>query len=151
MSQSVPFLFSAAIVAALRDQLEADGVVVQDNPTSPNQIEQGARIVFVEDQDDDLLNKPGQSEGRTFGFSIGVINRTPDARSGADADSQRAKGVATAALMAAGRDLQASKTIVGFQAPREGRRTYRLEGIDVGGALILTRYEIDYRLPAVRG
>lgn len=151
MSQSVPFLLSAAVVAALREQLEPDGVVVQDNPTSPSQIEQGARVVFVEDQDDDLLNKPGQAEGRTFGFVVGVINRAADTRSGADADSQRAKSIATAALMAAGRDLQASKTIVTFQAPREGRRTYRIEGIDVGGALILTRYEIDYRLPAVRG
>ena len=28
------------------------------------------------------------------------------------------------------------------------QRSYRVEGIDVGGALITTRFEIDYRLPS---
>ncbi len=151
MSQSIPFQLSAAVVAALRAQLEADGVVVRDNPTSPTQLDAGPRIVFVEDADDDLLNKPGQAEGRTFGFVVGVINRTDDPRAGADADMQRAKSIATTAVLAACRTLQAGKELATFQAPREGRRTYRHEHIDVGGALILTRYEIDYRLPAVRG
>jgi hypothetical protein len=151
MSQSIPFQLSAAVIGALREQLEADGVVVRDNPTSRTQLDTGPRVVFIEDADDDLLNKPGQAEGRTFGFVIGVINRTDDPRAGADADMQRAKGIATQALLAACRALQATKDIATFQAPREGRRTYRHEHIDVGGALILTRYEIDYRLPAVRG
>jgi hypothetical protein len=135
MSQSVPFTVSAAVVAALRAQLEPDGIV---------------RVVLVEDKDDAPIDKPGQAEGRTFGFVVGVINRSAGARAAADADMERVKAIATKAARDACLALQAVKTIVSFQYPRETQRTYRIEGIDVGGALILTRFEIDYRLPATR-
>lgn len=151
MSQSVPYTLSAAVVIALRATLEADGAVVRDNPTTRAALEQGERVIFVEDEGDAPTDKPGQAEGRTFGFTVGVINRSADSRAGADADMQAVKGQVPTALMAACRQLQADKAIVTFQAPREGRRSYRIEGIDVGGALILTRYEIDYRTPAARG
>ncbi len=147
MSQSIPFQLSAAVVSALTTQMGPGGVAVVDNPSTPASLESGERVVFVEDSDDDLFNKPGQAEGRTFAFVVGVINRSAGARAGADADMEAAKAVVTKAGRDACLALQTAKTIVGFQYPREGQRTYRHERIDVDGALILTRFSIDYRLP----
>ena len=94
---SIPFTISAAVVAALEADTELAGVTVVDNPNTPSALDDGARVVFVEDKDDVPLNKPGQAEGRTFGFLVGVINRTAGARVGADADMERVKAVATLA------------------------------------------------------
>lgn len=146
MSQSIPFQVSAAIVAALKAELEP-GVAVFDNPTSPAGLGDGPRVVFVEDADDDLFNKPGQAEGRTCGFVVGVINRSDAGRAGADADMQLVKPIVTAAARGICKTLADAKAITVFNYPRETRRTYRHEHIDVDGALILTRFEIDYRLP----
>jgi len=150
MSQSVPYLLSAAVVAALRAQLEPDGIVVSDNPTTPAALATGDQVVFVEDRDDAPIDKPGQAEGRTFGFTVGVINREASARAVADADMVRAKAIATTAARDTARALVADRVLTSFQYPRETQRTYRHEHIDVGGALILTRFEIDYRLVATR-
>jgi len=145
---SIPFTISAAVVAALEADTELAGVTVVDNPITPSALEDGARVVFVEDRDDAPLDKPGQAEGRTFGFIVGVINRTAGARAGADADMERVKAVATLAARNACTSLLEGKQIVKFQYPREMQRSYRVEGLDVGGALITTRFEIDYRLPS---
>jgi len=150
MSQSVPYQVSAAVVAALKAQLEPGGIVVVDNPTTAAALDKGDRVVFVEDADDTPIDKPGQAEGRTFGLRVGVINRTAGARAGADADALSAKPVVTTAMRDCAKTLQIAKVILGFQYPRESQRTYRHESIDVGGALILTRFELDYRLPAPR-
>ena len=149
---SVPYLVSAAVVAALEADAELAGAIVIDNPISPAALQDGARVVFVEDKDDtpSQADKPGQAEGRTFGFIVGVINRTAGARAGADADMERVKAVVTKASRDALVALQAERRIVNLQYPREGLRAYRIEGIDVGGALITTRFEIDYRLAATR-
>jgi len=149
-SQSIPYQLSQAIVSALRLQFEADGVVVRDNPTSLADLNTGSRVVFVEDDADDLRDKPGQAEGRTFGVNVGVINRTADARAGADADMVAIKACITTAVAAAALVMVRDKALLAAQAVREGRHTYKVEGIDVGGALVLTRFEIDYRTPSVR-
>lgn len=145
---SIPFTISTAVVAALQADTELAGVTVIDNPITPSALEDGARLVFVEDKDDVPRNKPGQAEGRTFGILVGVINRTAGARAGADADMERVKAVVTLAARNAGRDLLQAKQIVQFEYPREMQRSYGVEGLDVGGALITTRFEIDYRLPS---
>ena len=145
---SIPFTISAAVVAALEADTELAGVTVVDNPTTPSALDDGSRLVFVEDKDDTPFNKPGQAEGRTFGFIVGVINRTAGARAGADADMERVKAVATLAARNACKTLLEGRQIVKFEYPREMQRSYRVEGIDVGGALITTRFEIDYRLPS---
>lgn len=147
---SVPLSISAAVVAALEADTELLGATILDNPITPAALDDGSRVVFVEDKDDAPIDKPGQAEGRTFGFIVGVINRTATARAGADADMQRSKAVATRAARDACTALQQAREIVTFQYPREMLRTYRIEGIDVGGSLILTRFEIDYRLPVQR-
>lgn len=147
MSQSIPYQLSAAVVSALTAQMGPTGVTIVDNPTTPAPLESGTRVLFVEDRDDNPINKPGQAEAHTFSFAIGVINRSAGARAGADADMQAAKPIVTKALRDACLALQTAKAITGFQYPREGQRTYRHERIDVDGALILTSFEIDYRLP----
>lgn len=147
---SVPHTISAAVVAALEADLELAGATVIDNPITPSALEDGARVVFVEDKDDAPIDKPGQAEGRSFGFIVGVINRTATARTGADTDMERAKAVATKAARDACKAMVDARQLVLFQYPREMLRTYRIEGLDVGGALILTRFEIDYRLPPTR-
>lgn len=149
MSQSIPYQLSVAVVSALTSQL-GPAVAVLDNPTSPAELAKGDRVVFVEDADDDLFSKPGQAEGRTFAFIVGVINRTDGARLGADADMEAAKLIVTKGVRDACKALQDAKAIVFFNMPREGQRTYRHERIDVDGALILTRFSIDYRLPQAR-
>jgi len=145
---SIPFTISAAVVAAIEADTDLAGATVVDNPITPSALDEGARVVFVEDKDDTPRNRPGQAEGRTFGFIVGVINRTAGARAGADTDMERVKAVATLAARNACRDLLQAKEIVQFDYPREMQRSYRVEGIDVGGALITTRFEIDYRLPS---
>lgn len=147
MSQSVPYLLSASVYAALRAEFEASGAAVRDNPTTPAELDLGERVFFIEDDTDRQIDKPGQSEGRFFSLRVGVINRSAGARAGADADMQAAKAVVTRAMRDKARDLMADRIVTAMQYPREMERTYRHERIDVGGALILTRFEIDYRLP----
>lgn len=148
---SVPYLISAAVVTALDAAVDLAAARILDNPDSPAALATGDRVIFVEDKDDfPVRDKPGQAEARTFGFFVGVINRAAGARAGADADMEAVKAIVTKAARDACKGLVDSKRIVTFQYPREMQRTYTKEGIDVEGALVLTRFEIDYRLPQPR-
>lgn len=144
MPQSTPYQLSTAIVAALRLQFDPDGVAVRDNPSTPSQLADGERVVFVEDVDDDRIAQPNMAERRVFKVNIGVINRSADARAACDADMQSVKAVMVRDIPAACRQLKQAGAADGFSAPREGKRVYRIEGIDVGGALIVTQFEIEY-------
>lgn len=145
---SVPFEISGAVVSALESATELVGATILDNPDSPAALDKGDRVAFVEDKDDVPFDKPGQAEGRVFAFLVGVINRSAGARAGADADMERVKAVATKAARDKCKALLDAGRIVKFEYPREMQRTYRIEGIDVTGALILTRFEVLYRLPS---
>lgn len=154
MSQSVPYQLSQAIVGALRGALESDGVAVHDNPTSRATLADGARVVFVEDNEDGpRAGQPNQAEQRTFTFAVGVINRTAAARAACDADMVACKNVISAHGPVACRTLKDAGALTVFSAVRESRRIYKIEGIDVGGALILTQFDIDYTVPntTIRG
>lgn len=144
MSHSAPYLLSQAVVTVLAAEFAGQDVTIRDNPTSPDSIKSGDRVVLVEDWEDAPGNQPNQTERRTFTLDIGVINRTETARAAADADMQRVKAAIVRDLPAACRTLRAEGHIDGFQAAREGRRLYRIENVDVGGALIITRFSIDY-------
>ena len=146
-TQSAPYLFSRGIVTALRGAFEPDGVVVRDNPTSAAALSEGPRVIFVEDFEDGPRDQPNQAERRTFSVNIGVINRTADDRANCDADMQACKALLVRHIPAVGRQLKESGVIETFAAPREGKRVYRIEGIDVGGALIVTKFDIDYSVP----
>jgi hypothetical protein len=151
MNPSIPYQASQAVFNALANNPAFERATVLDNPTDPSPLSKGVRIVWLEDQDDSPVDKPGQAEMRTFSFAVGVINRTkaPEDRLGADADMLAAKTIVQQTLLLAGRELVAAKQITTFSPPREGKRSYKVEGIDVGGALILTHFEFDYRTPAV--
>jgi hypothetical protein len=140
MSQSIPFQISAAMLSALQSAPAFDGARLLDNPTSAAALMDGDRVLFVEDQHDELNKQPNATEQRTFTLTVGVINRSAEARAAADADME--------AVKQALRSITAQLVGIGsLRLPREGRRTYKLEGIDVGGALIVTEFLIDYLNP----
>jgi hypothetical protein len=139
---TAPYQICADVVAALEASQHftagPDAARVLSNPTSPSSLKDGPRVVFVEDGSDDLVQQPGQREQRTFSFTVGVIARTVDARAQADIDAREAKAVVKGIYAS----LVASHAC---QALRHRRTEYRVEGIDVGGALRLMIFELEYR------
>lgn len=150
MPQSIPYQLSQAVFLALQGAPDLAGATFIDNPTSPADLNDGERVVFIEDKGDDRRSQEGQAEARTFTLTVGTISRTEDARAGADADMELAKAILVQSAFDIGRSLVAAKKMTGFSAPREGKRGYRVEGLDIGGALVWTDFEIDYRMPARR-
>lgn len=142
LPQGAPFVIGAAIVAALRADASLADVTVLDNPKRASDLQDGARIVFFEDQNDKLIGQPGQSAKRTYGFTLGVINRTTNDRQGAHADYRAAKRVVRNCMP------QISKAVqLDGRGLVEGDILYRLENIDVGGGLVLGLFTVDYRDP----
>lgn len=142
LPQGAPFAIGAAIVAALRLEFEPGGVIVLDNPKRASDLQTGERIVFFEDQADKFVAQPGQSQKRTYGFTVGVINRAAAARQGAHADYRAAKRVIRDCMPEIVKLVQIEgRGIV------EGDVLYRLENIDVGGGLVLGLFTLDYRDP----
>lgn len=138
-TQSLRFQISAAIVEALRTAPALADAVVIDHPKSPSDLSKGTRVIFVEDQSDDLIDQPNQQDKRSFGFSVGVINRTAQDRAGADADHLAAE--------AAIRQCHQSVLVATLRCGplRELGVRFKVEGMDVGGALILASYAVEYR------
>lgn len=142
LPQGAPFAIGGAIFAALHEALGAGGVVVLDNPKRASDLQTGDRIVFFEDQADKFVAQPGQSQKRSYSFSVGVINRTQAARQGAHADYRAAKRVIRDCMPEISKLVQIEgRGIV------EGDVLYRLENIDVGGGLVLGLFTLDYRDP----
>jgi hypothetical protein len=105
-----------------------------------SELSEGERIVFFEDASDQPISQPGQIQKRTYGFSVGVINRSANARSGAHGDYRAAKRAVRGALSSIAQ-------VVNVGSLREGAVSYRLENIDVGGSLVLGSFTVDYRDP----
>lgn len=142
LPQGAPFAIGGAVFAALQEAFAAGGVVVLDNPKRASDLQTGDRIVFFEDQADKFVAQPGQSQKRSYGFSVGVINRTQAARQGAHADYRAAKRVIRDCMPEISKLVQIEgRGIV------EGDVLYRLENIDVGGGLVLGLFTLDYRDP----
>ncbi|MCE1193317.1 MAG: hypothetical protein LWW96_14315 [Acidovorax sp.] len=142
LPQGAPFAIGAAIVYALRSEPSLAGATVLDNPKRASDLQTGSRIVFFEDQADKPIAQPGQSQKRTYGFTLGVINRTDNDRQGAHADYRAAK-------RAVRNCLPAINTLVRLEGRGmvEGDVLYRLENLDVGGGLVLGLFTVDYRDP----
>ena len=144
LPEGAPFVVGAAVVQALRTALDLDGAKVLDNPVRASDLADGDRIIFFEDQSDKLLEQPAQRQYRTYGFSIGVISRTADARRDAHRDYRAVKrvlrGLSMPAITQAGVEIAKSGI-------REGEVRYRMENIDVGGSLVLGLFTLDYRDP----
>ena len=138
-TQSRRYQISAAIVQALSTAPALAGAVVIDHPKTPSDLSKGTRVIFVEDQSDDLIDQPNQQAKRSFSFAVGVINRTAQDRAGADADHL--------AAFAAIRERHQTALVknLGCGPLRELGVRFKVEGLDVGGALILASYAVEYR------
>ena len=152
-THSVPFLLSQAAVTAIANDFAGDPVSIRDNPSTRAAFAEGERAVFLVDSRDKPSKQPNQAEARAFTFEVGVINLTAADRAGADDDMQRINLLLARVMPAASRGLKEGGHIIGHSALRELERYYRVEGIDVGGALIVTAFEIEYTTPntSIRG
>lgn len=138
----VPYEAGAILFAALRDAPTLAGCVFHDNPKAATDLESGPRVVFVEDIGDGPAEQENQVN-REYRFNVGVINRSEADRLGAHTDYRAAKRVVNEAL----------KNLQGKLTPkylREGDITFRLENIDVGGALVMGTWTLGYRDPSFR-
>lgn len=137
--QSQRFQISAAIFEALSTAPALAGAVFVNQPKAPADLSKGTRVIFLEDQGDSLIEQPNQQARRSFSFALGVINRTSQDGAGADADHLAAE----AAIR------QAHQTVLvktfGCGPLRELEVRFKVEGLDVGGALILASYAVEYR------
>lgn len=142
LPQGAPFAIGAAIVATLLAAPSLAGVRVLDNPVRASALQEGERIVFFEDQGDRLLDQPAHSAKRVYSFTLGVINRTPQARAGAHGDYRAAKRVVRSCMPAITQLVR-----IEGRGLVEGEVSYRVENIDVGGGLVLGSFTVDYRDP----
>lgn len=145
LPQGAPYALGAAIVQALASAADLAGALVLDNPQRASDLQEGTRIVFFEDQHDRPRGNEAQVQHRTYGFSVGVINRSANARQAAHADYRAAKRVLRLVCMQA---ITAAGVQINGAGLREGDVAYRLENIDVGGALVLGQFTVDYRDPS---
>ena len=137
-----PYAIGQAIVEALHSNAALTGALVLDNPQRASALQDGDRIVFFEDQADRLIDQPGQSAKRTYSFTLGVISRSTDARKDAHADYRATKRIVRNCMPAISQAV-----VLGGRGLQEGEVAYRLENIDVGGALVLGSFSVDYRDP----
>lgn len=144
LPEGVPFLAGAAVIDALKSAADLTGAKILDNPVRASDLSDGERIVFFEDQTDKLLEQPSQRQYRTYGFSIGVINRSVEARRAAHRDYRAVKRVLRSLSMPA---ITQAGIEIAKSGIREGEVRYRLENIDVGGSLVLGLFTLDYRDP----
>lgn len=142
LPQGAPYAIGAAIVTQLRAAASLAGVNVLDNPQRASALQEGARIVFFEDQADSPIDQPGQSAKRVYAFTLGVINRSSSPRAGAHADYRAAKRAVRACMPAINQLVR-----VEGRGLVEGAVSYRVENIDVGGGLVLGSFTVDYRDP----
>lgn len=142
MPQGAPFAIGEAVVQALRTDATLTGAVVLDNPQRASALQDGDRIVFFEDQADRLVEQPGQKAKRTYSFTLGVISRSVQARQDAHADYRAAKRIVRNCMPSISQSVE-----LNGRGLVEGDVAYRLENIDVGGALVLGTFTVDYRDP----
>ena len=146
MTQSIRWRISSAFVAALRANFEP-AAKVKRNPREPSPSRDGVRILLFIDGRDGLIEQPGQQAKRTFSFQLGALNRSEGdlADAGADADYVAAEAVLRGAFVALAAALASGGVQIGAMHEREF--TFASEDVDVGGALVIGAYDIDYRLP----
>lgn len=130
-----------ALLAALRTAPALADVVIVHNPRAPASLQRGAYVVFLKDQTDTMINKPGQSERRTHQFLMGAVARSDAADCEADALHEAVSGVLHSCL----------KTLVQqFHVMSLGEINTQFESasLEIDGALCLSTWEVVYRIPA---
>ncbi|AOV01851.1 hypothetical protein AA671_15780 [Delftia tsuruhatensis] len=140
-----PFVIGRAVVQALQAAEGLQGAVLCDNPVTAADLSTGDRVLLVEDQADKPRgDQPGQRARRSYGFALGVISRTDSARQDAHADYRLAKRTVLECLpllAQMGIEIEGGGMV-------EGDVRYRIENIDVGGALVQGLFTLAYRDPA---
>lgn len=130
------YVIGAALFAALQAEALLQDATLLDNPSRASDLDDGARIVFIEDvSDSPVTDKPME---RVYRYNLGVVNRTDTPRLGAHRDYRTAKRALKSAL-------PLLKDIVPVSNHREGEVAFRLENVDVGGGLVLGTFTLTYR------
>lgn len=135
-----PHAIGATVFAALVADFGSQARVL-DNPVRASALQDGERIVWIEDVTDKRVDEAGGQQKREYTFNLGVINRSADARTGAHSDYRRAKRVTRDSLAG----LRAKLVVI--SGLREGDVIYRVENVDVGGGLVLAAFSLQYRDP----
>ncbi|CAN5857917.1 hypothetical protein BH11PSE13_BH11PSE13_12180 [soil metagenome] len=139
LPQGAPYAIGELFFAALQGEPAFAGAKVINNPERRVDLNDGGRIVFLEDITDAPADLSAEFK-RIYTFNLGVINRTAAARRSAHADYRAAKRAVRAAM-------PRLKGTVELNGLREGVVAYRLENIDIGGALVLGAFTLAYRDP----
>lgn len=129
-----------ALLAALRDAGALTGVRIVYNPRSPASLKGGAHTVFLKDQTDTLITKPGQSENRTHQFLLGAVACSDEPECDADALHEAAADVLRASI----KTLAAACRVTNLS---EVNTQFDSASLEFDGALCLSTWELKYTKP----
>ncbi len=132
-------IIGAVIVQAIQAHFSVAGPEVLDNPTRAVLLEEGPEKVIFEDQHN---RADGAKKAvRSYHFTVAALCRTKDARTDAHALYRAARAVVLGVMPA----LTAAGIGITGGGVAEGDVTYRLDGLDVGGGLVLGQFSLQYR------
>lgn len=139
-----PYLIGEAVMDALKAEPGFAGVKLVDNPSKPESISEGKRLLLFKDAADSLQDQSGNAMDRVFTFQAGAISRDKQSRKQAHTDYRALKRVirdCIKAMTASGLRITSlvSETVV----------SYQLENLDIGGALVLGTFTVKYRDPTL--
>ena len=140
--QGAPFQIGQAVLDVLKAAPELAGARFLDVRPRQTDLEDGELVVLYMDAMDSQSRESGNAIGRIFAFEAGVLVRNNTARRDAHAAYQCIRKLAASALNAQ------AMTAMGVKLESvcsEQTVSYGLENIDVGGALIVGRFEVKYR------
>lgn len=149
MSQSTRYEIATALAAAVEAAAADLPAKYKRNPTDPaNLVRDGSRHLWFTDESDGFIDDKGQQGLRRYTCTLGVIG--PD-HATADADQFAAEAAMRKAALelAAGNATSSRPNGDGRTVGdlRELQTVFKVEGVDAGGALIVTTFGIDYRRP----
>lgn len=138
--QGLPFEIGEVVLGVLRTDATLGGKPVVENPSSPSDLTDGARLLLFRDLGDSLAEQSGRNARRTYSFQIGSMARTSTARAHAHADYRAAKLAVRAALYAF-----TSAGVPVVSNLRETGITFQPEDDGIDGNLVLGTFTLDYR------
>ncbi|MFD1709849.1 hypothetical protein FVQ98_14055 [Ottowia sp. GY511] len=137
-----PYLIGEAVMEALKADPAFAGVKLVDNPSKPEAISEGKRLLLFKDAADSLEDQNGNAMDRVFTFQVGAISRDKQSRKQAHTDYRALKRVIRDSI----KDMTAKGARITGQV-RETAVSYQLENLDVGGSLVLGTFTVKYRDP----
>jgi len=139
LPNSLRWAIMQALLAALRADSKLAGITVLHNPRTPQALNQGNYQIFLRDQVNNLVKKPGQIERRSHQFLLGAVARTDAADSEADALHEAAADVLRTHIknVVQGTVLNISEMSTQFEAAN----------LEVDGSLCESTWELEYVKP----